>query len=182
MSFAHKLPLHPISRPLRGIARFAVPLAALAAVTAPSAAHANTEKEVWITPKSDNSLSLGGDMTLKSIDLNSGDQKFVVRAASTEEGNESGAKTIVHQGTGGCLTWDGGVNIGLEPCAGAPEAEKARAQNWKIVETDGYVKIRPIHSTASLQRDGDKVKVMQSVDGRDPSRTDDYEMQKFLPW
>ncbi|MEU8782939.1 hypothetical protein [Streptomyces sp. NPDC048637] len=40
MALARQLPFHPISRPLRGIARFAVPVVALAAVTAPSAAYA----------------------------------------------------------------------------------------------------------------------------------------------
>ncbi|GAO11094.1 hypothetical protein TPA0598_08_00050 [Streptomyces lydicamycinicus] len=40
MAITHKAPVHPISRPLRVIARFAMPVAALAVVTTPSAAHA----------------------------------------------------------------------------------------------------------------------------------------------
>ncbi|MFI1302418.1 hypothetical protein [Streptomyces sioyaensis] len=68
MTIAHKTPVHPISRSLWGNARFAMPVAAIAAVTAPSAAYAIQElfegdrDLLSVRPVSDSSLTLTAEV------------------------------------------------------------------------------------------------------------------------
>ncbi|MFF9788784.1 MULTISPECIES: hypothetical protein [Streptomyces] len=141
-------------------------------------------------------------MTLKLSDVGNVDQNFVEGAATTEKAIEAGAKTLVHKKTGLCLTLTDGAPK-LETCAGgivkdaayplSPEAEKARAQNWKWAKTpDGFFQVEPL-GRGCLQRDGDKLTTKSCIPAKlvEDSKANsaiyaqlksEYEMQKFLAW
>ncbi|MEV5486104.1 MULTISPECIES: RICIN domain-containing protein [Streptomyces] len=163
MVFARKHPLHLAPRPRRAIALFVMPVAALAVITLPSAAHADGVG--YITPKSDTSKSLSGDMTLKPKQDGNPDQQFAVKETFTDAGR--GYDIFAHRGTGQCLRRGSGPSVELGRCD-LPNS------GWHMRDTsDGYMELvndYAPHGEECLIPNGDKLILKAGACGTDEAK------------
>ncbi|MEW9518361.1 hypothetical protein [Streptomyces tubercidicus] len=186
MAFSQKRRLHPLSRPLRGIALSVLPLTALAAVSAPSAAHAETA--ISIKPSLNTGSAVGqgeitdGKMNLRFKPLNpgDGDQNFLEEGASTDAARKAGAVTLVHKNTGMCLTQtkEAREGVWLEKCA-----EGNEGQNWEVLPApDGAKQLRLfgiLGGDKCLTQQTDKLAVTDICATADTA-VDNWNFQKFI--